>query len=565
MNVDALFADVVWPFLDSAAPRVLREANANACPACSDLDGAWDADDDAAQPSHPACKCSFTPLDDNDKPSGRAVRGDAAAAIAGGRMVGELMANLSAAERKQIPDSDFAGPNRTFPCHDQAHVDAAVKMLGHKTGALYDRIRAGIKRIAKRKGLKLPDSWGSEAGAHSADSPLVLGDAVFAGPGTVTRRGRVFRAGDYPEQRYAMTPEDVLLRADSYAGGAPVKVQHIDTVFDGLLGTLDRFWLDDDGETVNGDITIPDWLNEALPDDVPLSMRWDPETQEPMEISLALNPIVTDAAMASYAAFAKRHDTPHGQAAMQSMHDHAASLGAVCSAANFASRHEATALQTMHDTAVSHGATCAGTNKGASAATYAASRREGIMGFFDAVFGRMTPEERAQAKADLDALNPTPATSPAPIAAPAQFSSVTDAERAELTRLRQERIEQRADAVIAAHKALPASKETLLALFSRAAAIDGSAAAATFSAGEPSTTALLERTFAELPSHTLTQELLDPNADAASVAARMATNQLTTPNPADAPATPMSQARIDELLGKTSIGEQVLNSNRGSR
>ena len=64
---------------------------------------------------------------------------------------------------------------------------------------------------------------------------------------------------------------------------------------------------------------------------------------------------------ASVAALAKRHDTPHGQQALQHLHDVAVSHGAVCSASNarMASRHEANGIQAVHDTAVEHGASCA--------------------------------------------------------------------------------------------------------------------------------------------------------------------------------------------------------------
>lgn len=36
--------------------------------------------------------------------------------------------HLSAAERKKIPDSKFAGPNRTFPVEDKAHARAAIML-----------------------------------------------------------------------------------------------------------------------------------------------------------------------------------------------------------------------------------------------------------------------------------------------------------------------------------------------------------------------------------------------------------------------------------------------------
>lgn len=41
------------------------------------------------------------------------------------------MARLTAAERNALPDSAFAGPNRTFPVNDAAHARAAILLAGH--------------------------------------------------------------------------------------------------------------------------------------------------------------------------------------------------------------------------------------------------------------------------------------------------------------------------------------------------------------------------------------------------------------------------------------------------
>lgn len=37
------------------------------------------------------------------------------------------MARLSAAQRKRLPKSSFAGPGRSFPMNDKAHIRAAVR------------------------------------------------------------------------------------------------------------------------------------------------------------------------------------------------------------------------------------------------------------------------------------------------------------------------------------------------------------------------------------------------------------------------------------------------------
>lgn len=62
------------------------------------------------------------------------------------------MARLTAAQRRALPDSAFAGPNRTFPMNDAAHKKAAVmleRFASPKTRAKI-KARAGVKRYGKK-------------------------------------------------------------------------------------------------------------------------------------------------------------------------------------------------------------------------------------------------------------------------------------------------------------------------------------------------------------------------------------------------------------------------------
>jgi hypothetical protein len=60
--------------------------------------------------------------------------------------------------RDKLSADDFAGPHQSFPVKTQEDVYAAVHSLG-RAGGRTAPIKAGIRRIARRKGLKLPDSW----------------------------------------------------------------------------------------------------------------------------------------------------------------------------------------------------------------------------------------------------------------------------------------------------------------------------------------------------------------------------------------------------------------------
>lgn len=60
-------------------------------------------------------------------------------------------------KRDELDEDDFAGPDQSFPISTQEDLDAAVHSIGRSK---HDpvTIKAGIKRIAERKGLQLPES-----------------------------------------------------------------------------------------------------------------------------------------------------------------------------------------------------------------------------------------------------------------------------------------------------------------------------------------------------------------------------------------------------------------------
>lgn len=79
-------------------------------------------------------------------------------------------------DRKDIPDEDYAGPDKSFPIVDQASVDSAARLIGHADDP--EAVKAKVIAIAKRKGLDVPDSWK----ADSARSAMRMqgGDAAMA-------------------------------------------------------------------------------------------------------------------------------------------------------------------------------------------------------------------------------------------------------------------------------------------------------------------------------------------------------------------------------------------------
>ena len=73
---------------------------------------------------------------------------------------------LSQEDRDKIPTEDFGDPeSRTFPVRNQDDVDNAARLLGHAPEAKQAEIKRRISEIAKRKNLKLPQTWQEEEDA----------------------------------------------------------------------------------------------------------------------------------------------------------------------------------------------------------------------------------------------------------------------------------------------------------------------------------------------------------------------------------------------------------------
>lgn len=74
------------------------------------------------------------------------------------------MARLTAAQRKALPTSDFAGPNRTFPVEDADHARAAQMLVGKAPASARKKIKARAAQKLKpskqvlKGGPKRPDN-----------------------------------------------------------------------------------------------------------------------------------------------------------------------------------------------------------------------------------------------------------------------------------------------------------------------------------------------------------------------------------------------------------------------
>jgi hypothetical protein len=74
-----------------------------------------------------------------------------------------VQAYVSQKSRDKMSTEDFGWPEeKKYPIRNQRDLDAASKLIGRAPADKQASIKARIKRIAKRKGLTLPASWGGD-------------------------------------------------------------------------------------------------------------------------------------------------------------------------------------------------------------------------------------------------------------------------------------------------------------------------------------------------------------------------------------------------------------------
>lgn len=85
---------------------------------------------------------------------------------------GNIMSRLSAADRKDLKKSDFAGPDDSYPDEDKTHADnakaRASEMLkrGDLTQAEHDKIVARANAKLRSMGIKEPSAGKGEKGEN---------------------------------------------------------------------------------------------------------------------------------------------------------------------------------------------------------------------------------------------------------------------------------------------------------------------------------------------------------------------------------------------------------------
>lgn len=83
-------------------------------------------------------------------------------------------------DRDKLPESDFAGPHRSFPIVSQGDVSDALHLIGHADNP--DAVRARIRSIADRKGFSMPESASADSKKVRDELAIAKADIGGAGP-----------------------------------------------------------------------------------------------------------------------------------------------------------------------------------------------------------------------------------------------------------------------------------------------------------------------------------------------------------------------------------------------
>ncbi len=134
------------------------------------------------------------------------------------KAVHQALKAISAAQRKAVSASDFAGPHNSFPIRNQQDVNSAARLVGHAANP--SEVKRRIIAIARRKGLKIPDAWQAEKAAnyHARAGQAIAGRLIRGANGKFASSGDAADTKDpYPD---AKTDAERVAASREYAGQA---------------------------------------------------------------------------------------------------------------------------------------------------------------------------------------------------------------------------------------------------------------------------------------------------------------------------------------------------------
>ena len=221
---------------------------------------------------------------------------------------------LSYQARKKLPKTAYAYTDAQgkghLPIQDPAHLRNAISRLGQsKTGKKWGLSDEARKRLQ----AELQNRLGSAQHANDDEDTVAHDVATFdLGPDAdntslvkndqnsdvVLRRGMIFRAGQYPDKDFSLTPKELKRVVKDFSDPVQLDSEHERSIFDGKLGQLVSIEANDDGTELHGLVAVPKWLDPILMQaGGKVSAAFDRATKKLVGLALTINPRVSDAAL----------------------------------------------------------------------------------------------------------------------------------------------------------------------------------------------------------------------------------------------------------------------------
>lgn len=173
-----------------------------------------------------------------------------------------------------------------------------------------------LNALYRAQGWEMPTASTSNDPPHRAEGDSTVADFTafdvstlsldrsqveFTGEeGYVIRRGKIFEAGDYPDKKFTITPEEMAEAINDFEP-CDVDSEHRPSIFDGKLGELIHVEVGDQPADLQGWLKIPKWLDDVVGDtELKVSTTWSRETPKRIQkLALTVDPRVPDATMLS--------------------------------------------------------------------------------------------------------------------------------------------------------------------------------------------------------------------------------------------------------------------------
>lgn len=156
--------------------------------------------------------------------------------------------------------------------------------------------------------------------SEGMETPAMMTAATFSDD-MVVRVGKVFEIGDYPDKDFEFTDDDLQAAVANFEP-VPVDLEHVPTVLEGKLGTVQRIYAGDDGASLMGEVHLPAWLDRVLADgERKVSATWDRASKRLLGLALVRNPRVSDAALMAAFSATTTHSTPKEEGRRMNLRD----------------------------------------------------------------------------------------------------------------------------------------------------------------------------------------------------------------------------------------------------